>query len=452
MTRNQLLASVDAARDEIISLTQDLVRLQTVNSGVMPTGGETAACELLGRKLKADGIAFEVVARDPERGNLIARLPGEVAHSRLLLMGHSDVVPVGDEATWTKPPFGGVVEEGRLYGRGSSDMKGIVASEVMAMILLRRSGAPLRRTLTLLCAADEEAGGAWGAGWVAAEHGEKIRSDFALNEGGGALVRLGDRLCSMLALGEKGRYEAHIELAGKACHAATPWRGENAFFHLGRLLSGLAALEPPRSAAHPLIGALAPLLGAAFSEPVTPENVDRFAAAAEAVSPALGSAVRGLSRTTVVPSLVSGGTKSNSVPDAVRLTCDVRLLPGQGPADVEALLRPLLPEGAGLTFQRTAEPTQSESDQGFLDLLAESAERVLGESVTLLPGATVGFTDSRFVRAMGMPAYGCVLGGLAHAGLPRNAHGADEWTAVEDVIVGTRFFLDVAWSLCVEGR
>src|SRR5207248_6053986 len=159
------------------------------------------------------------------------RLPGEVDHSRLLLMSQSDVVPAGDERSWTKPPFGGVIEDGRLYGRGSSDMKGTVAAEAMALILLRRTGVPLRRSLTFLCAADEEAGGAWGAGWVAREHGARIRSDYALNEGGGTLVRMDDRLCCMLGLGEKGRYEVHIDVAGQACHAATAWRGDNAFFH-----------------------------------------------------------------------------------------------------------------------------------------------------------------------------------------------------------------------------
>jgi len=154
----------------------------------------------------------------------------------------------------------------------------------------------------------------------------------------------------------------------------------------------------------------------------------------------------------VVPSLVSGGTKSNSVPDAARLTCDVRLLPGQGVPEVERVLRPLLPEGASLTVQPTAEPSQSPPDERFLALLAESARRVLGEPVTLLPGATVGFTDSHFVRALGTTAYGCVLGDPQVAGLPRHAHGADEWTAIEDLVIATRFFVVVAWSLCVEGQ
>ena len=453
MNRDQLLASVDEARDEIVALTRDLVRLETVNTGVMATGGETVACDLLSLKLREEGIAdVEVVARTPERGSLIARLPGEDRRSRLLLMSHSDVVPAGDERSWTKPPFGGVIKEGRLYGRGASDMKGTVAAEAMALILLRRAGVPLRRTLTFLCAADEEAGGVWGAGWVAAEHGAKIRSDYALNEGDGALVRIGSQLCSMLGLGEKGRYEVHFEVQGTACHAATPWRGDNAFYTLAQLLATLERLEPPRSVEHPLFQALMPLLRDRFPEAVSAENVDRFAEAADSVSPALSGAARGLSRMTVVPSLLSGGTKSNSVPDAARLTCDVRLLPGQRAADVERLLRPLLPEGATLAVQPTAEPSQSPPDAPFLALLADSAQRVLGEPVTLLPSATVGFTDSHFVRSLGTTAYGCVLGDPRLAGLPRNAHGADEWTSIEDLVIATRFFVDIAWSMCIEGR
>src|SRR5437016_7789296 len=100
----------------------------------------------------------------------------------------------------------------------------------------------------------------------------------------------------MLGLGEKGRYEVHFELAGKACHAATPWRGENAFFALAPLLEALERLDPPRSVAHPLFAALAPLLRDRFPEAVTPDTVDRFSEAADAVSAALGSAARGLSR------------------------------------------------------------------------------------------------------------------------------------------------------------
>src|SRR5260370_22513908 len=150
MDRDRLLANVEEAREEIVAVARDLVRLETVNTGLMPTGDETVACELLSRKLRGEGIGdVEIVARDPERGNLIARLPGEDADSRLLLMSHCDVVPAGDERAWTKPPFGGGGGGGRLYGRGAAHIKGTLAAEATALIRLRPTLLPLPPPPTL---------------------------------------------------------------------------------------------------------------------------------------------------------------------------------------------------------------------------------------------------------------------------------------------------------------
>src|SRR5438552_18513128 len=100
MDREAVLATVDAARDEIVELTRALVALETVNTGEMPTGNETMAAELLRAKLAAERIEeVEILGRTPERGNLIARLPGASGRSRLLLISHTDVVPVGDAST-----------------------------------------------------------------------------------------------------------------------------------------------------------------------------------------------------------------------------------------------------------------------------------------------------------------------------------------------------------------
>src|SRR5215212_1702422 len=206
MNRETLLSSVDAARDEIVELTRALVALETVNTGEMPTGNETVAAEFLRAKLIQEGIVdVEILGRTPERGNLIARLPGSSGHPRLLLISHTDVVPVGDASTWTRDPFGGEVVDGRLYGRGSSDMKGTVAAEVMALILLKRAGIAPKHTVTLTCVADEEAGGAYGMGWLVREHSDRVRADYSLNEGGGGFVSLDGRWHCMVCLGEKGR-------------------------------------------------------------------------------------------------------------------------------------------------------------------------------------------------------------------------------------------------------
>src|SRR5437868_4864244 len=183
-----LLDSVDDAHDEIVTLLQELVRLPTVNRGSRPdTGNETAACDVLGPKLDAAGIPFEMYESAPGRGNLIASL-GPAGGRRLLFMSHTDVVPVEDESLWEHPPFSGTLDRGRIYGRGADDDKGDVVAYCMALVLLQRAGVQLNGTLMYLAAADEESGGQWGAGWVASQMPDRVRADFAVNEGGGTPI------------------------------------------------------------------------------------------------------------------------------------------------------------------------------------------------------------------------------------------------------------------------
>src|SRR5438067_1372715 len=177
---NELLGSVDTAADEIVSLLQDLVRVPTVNMGARPdTGNETLACELIQPKLETAGIPFEVHESAPGRGNLIARI-GLPHPRRLLLMSHTDVVPVEDASLWEHPPFSGTIDKGRVYGRGADDDKADVVAYCMAMVLLQRAGVRLDGELVFLAAADEESGGRWGAGWVAEQCPEKGRGEVGI--------------------------------------------------------------------------------------------------------------------------------------------------------------------------------------------------------------------------------------------------------------------------------
>ena len=184
-----LLAAADAARDEVVELTRALVRIPSVNTGVMPTGDEAPAIELLREKLAAEGITAGVFESAPNRANLVARLEGNGSAKSLMLMGHVDVVPVEDEAQWTYPPFSAEIADGRIWGRGAADMKGAVAASTMAMILLKRAGVSLRGDLVLAAGADEETGGEYGFGWLAKHHPDAIRADYAINEGGGKPIK-----------------------------------------------------------------------------------------------------------------------------------------------------------------------------------------------------------------------------------------------------------------------
>src|SRR6476660_4063418 len=279
-TVQELLASVDAARDEIVRLHQDLVRIPTLNYGSRAdTGNETPACELLRDKLKEAGIGSDIYESAPTRGNLIARLPGPADGKRLLLMSHTDVVPVEDESLWEHPPFSGTIDKGRIYGRGADDDKADVVAQAMALLILKRAGARLKGDLIYLAAADEESGGRWGAGWVADHLADQVRADFAVNEGGGVPVHAPRGLVYPICTGEKGRLEVTITKQGRSGHASRPWAADNPVGTIAEAVRRLLAYDPEIDVSHPFFRGIL----AALDVPHTPnaENIDRLAESLE---------------------------------------------------------------------------------------------------------------------------------------------------------------------------
>ena len=191
---------IDSMTDEIVALHRDLVRIPSVNTGFMPTGNETPVCEYIRDWLAEDGIEPEILGRVPERGNIIARIEGRNSDARLMFMSHTDVVPVEEAEKWTFPPFSATVHEGRVYGRGASDCKGLLAAQLVAMRMLKRNGIELRDSLILCSGADEEHGGRYGFGWLAENHPEKITAPFAVNEGGGTPIEAAGGLTYLLGV------------------------------------------------------------------------------------------------------------------------------------------------------------------------------------------------------------------------------------------------------------
>lgn len=427
--------------EEIVALASDLVRIDTTNTGVMPTGNETEAASVLQRVLRAAGVESEVHGRVPERGNLFAALNGRSGKTALVLLSHTDVVPAGDAAQWTHPPFAGAVEGGYLHGRGAADMKGTVAAQAMTLILLRRVGVPLAHGVGFVCVADEEAGGAYGAGWAAKTHPDRFQAQCCLNEGGGTFVPVPGRDWCLLGVGEKGRYEVTATFHGRGAHAARPWEGDNAFYKVAAALARLQDYEPERDTGAPVFEALARAVGA-----VTPATVDDVIARLAPSHPRLADHLRQTSRLVITPTLISGGVKSNSVPDACRLTCDVRALPHQGPGYVQELARRLL-AGADVRVDQTAVSNKSDAPADLVAVFQDALGRAIGRTVEVVPSISGGFTDSRFVRALGVRAYGFSPGAPDSDPSRHRAHGPNESVAVRDLVVQTATYLGIAHRL-----
>ncbi len=387
-------------RDESIGLLQDLLRVDTSN----PPGRETPAAIVLKNYLEANGVACELIAKDPERANLVARIPGTGDGPSLALVGHTDVVPA-DAQDWQHPPFSGHLDqEGYLWGRGSVDMKNETATRAVTMAVLSREGFRPRGDLLFIAEADEEDGAEQvGMTWLV-EARPDLRVDYALNEGGGERLELSDgRIVVPLEVGEKATLPTLVTALGEAGHASTPAAGANAVPRLAVLIQRLAE---HRTAQHVL-----PQTQTMLEELVGPMNGDLEAALERAapLHPSFRELLPPLFGTTIAPTRLRGSTARNVMPGRAAVECDCRVVPGTAEAELEAEFRSAL--GSDLPFElEFLEPPSGGTVSSLGTPLEDVCRRFLADrdpGATLLPSMSTGFTDSHFMRqSWGTIAYG----------------------------------------------
>ncbi len=436
---DRILREADRSRKEVLELTTALVSLDTTNTGAPDSGNETLAAEFLADYLRRGGISgINLIGRTPERQNLVASLPGRRSGCALLLLCHSDVVPAGDLSTWTSPPFAPTVREGRLYGRGTADMKGTVAAEVVALLITHRLGLPLRREVRLLCFADEEAGGMFGSGWIRKEHPDLLKAEVALNEGGGHRYTQARRLLYGVAVDEKGRHEALITFSGAGAHASMPWRGGNAIAYAAEFVDRVMKHPPAPHFDKKLLAGFRWIPG---FDAAREDNLESLLGRLSKHDDFLASEIRALTRTTVAPTIIRGGVKSNSIPDRCEVICDFRTLPQHNRGYVLRYLKARtkgLPAKITLTTTATSRPARYGAK--LTGLIGPALKVASGKPVEVFPTLTVGFTDARFAREVGTPALGFAPAHPTSKVGQNRAHGSNESIPVSDLYFQMRYF------------
>jgi acetylornithine deacetylase/succinyl-diaminopimelate desuccinylase-like protein len=362
-------------------------------------------------------------------------------------MSHLDVVPVEDAERWPHPPFEGAIQNGVVYGRGSQDAKSMTACAAIVMEILCRRGVQLAGDLVMLAAADEESGGRFGAGWVAANAAlaPLVTTEVALNEGGGGAIRAPGALAYGFATGEKGRLEVRIHVAGKPGHASAPWRAENALERAGVVLDRLRNYQPALDTSHPLFGAIPELFR--LSAPITPETLARTIEQLQPQHETVAGALRAASRLTLVPTMLQAGVKSNSIPAACTLVCDSRTLPQQDAAYVQAELERLLQDlpWATVEVETTAISNASAYDHPFREVCAGALRLALRrDDVQLAPALCGGFTDSRFFRPLGVQVYDFMPLHPEAESKDVGVHGTNERIEIAGLVARTRFLMAAA--------
>src|SRR3954452_2123709 len=230
---------------EVTELLQQLIRNACVNDGTDASGQEVRSTDLLRSYLEGAGLDLEVYEPVPGRSSLVTRIEGtDPSAPTLCLMGHTDVVPVTPEG-WRNDPFGGELINGEVWGRGAIDMLNLTASMAVATKELARTGFRPKGTRIYFAVADEEAGGAHGAGWVTDHQYDAIKADYVLTESGGVqMVDVDGTPRVTVTTGEKGIAWRRLRVHGTPGHGSMPFGTDNALVKASEVVRRLVAYRP----------------------------------------------------------------------------------------------------------------------------------------------------------------------------------------------------------------
>jgi acetylornithine deacetylase/succinyl-diaminopimelate desuccinylase-like protein len=431
--------------DEIVGLLRDYLRIDTSN----PPGNELRGARFFKDWFDREGISAEIFEFAPGRANLVARLKGSGGGRPLLLLNHMDVVNA-ERPYWSVDPFGGVVKDGFIYGRGALDMKTTGLIEAAAMVNLARSGGRPARDIIFAATADEEVG-AQGAEWIVRERPDLVKdAEFMINEGGvidevGGVARSYD-----VGVTEKVPMWIKITARGRPGHGSQPFVKDNAVLALLRALDRLARYETPL--------VLTPAAEGYFrarAELQPPERAEQYRNMTVSLQdPEFRRSIEGdpflnaIIRNTISITMLQGAPQTNIIPTVAESRVDIRLLPGQNPQAFLDEIRRVIDtpgvsvEPVGVSVPATASPVDSE----LMRAIDRARARHHPDTV-LAPVILTGWTESALMRTLGIKAYGFEPYVLEESEQNR-AHGNDERISVKNVLQGARIMEEVVRDIC----
>ncbi len=420
-------------QDRPAELLARLLRFDTTN----PPGNERECIDWVRGLLEGIGCEVRVLAAEPERPSLVARLEGEGSSPPLLLQGHVDVVAAA--GSWRHPPFGGEQHDGFVWGRGALDMKGGVAMMLAAFMRAKAAGRRPPGDVILCLMADEEAGSALGAEFLVREHPELFEGvRYSIGEFGAFRMEIAGRALYPVMVAEKQVCWTRATTRGRAGHGSMPVRG-GAIGTLGRLLERIDAKRLPvhvPAVTRMMIDAISAEVPATVAAPLRgllrPRITDRLLDALGE----RGSLFDPLLHNTVSATVVRGGEKINVIPGEASVELDIRLLPGSSPEQAFAELRELAGIEVELELLRH-DPAPAVPDMAMFETLS-GALRELDPAAKPVPLLLPGVTDGRFFSRLGIQTYGFLPMQLpAEMRFMELIHAEDERLPADTVEFGT---------------
>ena len=396
----------NALKAETLEHFSALLKIDTSN----PPGNETRAAEYLKQVLEREGIPARLIALDRNRANLVARIRGTGSNRPLLIMGHTDVVGVQREK-WTVDPFAAARKDGYIYGRGAVDDKDNVVACLMTMLLLKRMNVQLSRDVIFLAEAGEEATTTIGIQHMVDNFFQEIDAEYALAEGGGGSRQNGKVRFVGVSTSEKVPRRVRLIARGTAGHGSVP-RNDNALIRLSNAVAKISAWKPPmrlndttRAYFERLATISTPEEAARYNHIANPEKsdaIERYFADNE-------MSHYSMLRTSIVPTILKAGFRSNVIPSEAEATLDIRAVPDEDITrfygQMKAVINDPNIEIAPLASNTRPISAPSRLDSEMFRALERVQKRMYPSAITL-PNMMTGATDMSFLRAKGIQAYG----------------------------------------------
>ncbi|KAJ3527520.1 hypothetical protein NM208_g10659 [Fusarium decemcellulare] len=410
----KLVSSIETYQQRLVEITQTLVRQDSCNPPGNASSVAAVAIEVLRKAIPFAEISTYETA--PGITNVVAVIKGLAngPSRRLLFSGHLDTYPIGQVDKWSVEPFGGYMdaETGRLFGRGSVDMKGGIAASITAACALAEHRDQWSGEIVIALAGDEETMGTLGSAYLL-DHVPAVRDADAVICGDAGSPQV-------LRIGEKGLVWIDITATGVAAHGAHVHRGENA---IERLLGAITALKGLESLSVSSPSEVLAVIDAAkdISEPLGGQGEENI-----------------LKRITVNIGKISGGTSANLVPDKAEASADIRLPIGISTAEVSAFIRDKLESLKGIKYRitRQYEPSWTSPTEKIVQDACSAAEVVMRTKSVV--NVRVGASDTRLFRVKDIPS---VVVGLT----PYNMGGPDECVDVNELVQVSKIHALAAW-------
>lgn len=415
------------------AILQQLIRFDTTN----PPGNEKACIDYIADLLKKNGIEPVLIAKDPARPNLIARIKGSNIAPPLLMYGHADVVTTENQI-WRHPPFEGKIENGFVWGRGALDMKGMVAMMAAALIRAKAENLQPAGDIVFAVLSDEESGGHFGARFLVENYPEQFAGiRYAIGEFGACAMYVGQQKFYPIQVAEKQICWVEATIRGPGGHGSFPLKN-SAISKMAQFINRISTtnLPPhitpiPRKMVQTMAASMpvpASLILRQLLFPVFTENVLKL------LGPR-GDKFKPLLFNTVNPTVVKGGSKINVIPSEISVQLDCRLLPGFTSEDLIKEIRQITGKDIDLRII-SYDPCPAEPDLGMFSLLKDVLREADPDGIPmpmLLPGAT----DGRFFARLNIQTYGFTPMNLSPGfDFFSTIHAADERVPIDAVRFG----------------